>query len=150
MPKCRHSASFLIALVVACAGNGRPALVGPLREQPAVLVGRWMRAPDATPRTNEVLVLRADGVQWMEAPIDSAHGELSRVGPRAWWWIYRGAGGGPDRLCLHWRAGRHAADCARYEIDTVRTTAGTVVRLRWADERFHAAPPSSVAPDQRR
>ena len=133
MSKCRHSSvPFALAVfaLAACASAGRPALLGPPREQPAALVGRWAHdAGEGAPR--ETLVLQADGVEWIEA----ADGR--RIAPRAWWWVERG----PDdsaHLCLHWRAGRHRADCATFQLDAVRSGDAFSVRLRWASQSYVA------------
>ena len=137
--------------LLACASAGRPVLLGPPREQPAPLIGRWAAVPDsahearaggasaAAPR-RAWLVLRADGAQWTEHATDSPGATApQRDSPRAWWWVHREANG-EDRLCLHWRAGRHRADCAPFQLDTIQQSGRAVPRLRWSGAEWVAAP----------
>ena len=129
------AATVVTANTLACASAGRPPLVGPPREQRSSLVGRWAAEAD-TAQSNGVerrwLILLADGLQWTERAQDgTAAGVPERDSPRAWWWVYRGVNGAADQLCLHWRAGRHRADCAAYQLDTVWVAGRAVPRLRW-------------------
>ena len=136
--------TVLGATLLACASPGRPPLLGPPREQPAPLVGRWVRITDARaddrgPR--ERLILLADGEQWTERAVDGARPDVfERASPRAWWWVYRGSNGEADQLCLHWRGGRHRADCAAYQLDTAQVPGRALSRLRWGADVWVAAP----------
>lgn len=133
-----------VGSALACASPGWPPLLGPAREQPAWLVGRWAPSADtahAVAARRERLVLVADGEQWTEVAFDSAGTTvMHRDSPRAWWWIYRGTSGGADQLCLHWRGGRHRADCEPYQLDTVRWSGRAVPRLRWGGVEWLATP----------
>lgn len=133
-----------VGSAIACASPGWPPLVGPAREQPAWLVGRWASPSDTTREDTtrrERLVLAADGEQWTEVAIDSAGTMVvHRTSPRAWWWVYRGAARPADELCLHWRGGRHRADCEPYQLDTVQVSGHAMSRLRWGGIEWIAAP----------
>jgi hypothetical protein len=151
----RAAVAIVSGNALGCASAGQPPLLGPPREQPASLTGRWAAVSDTGQWRGTVfrwLVLRADGEQWTESAPDSTRDSIrdsirdttgadvpQRDGPRAWWWVYRGVNGAPDQLCLHWRAGRHRADCALYRLDTVQVGGRAALRLRWNGAEWIAA-----------
>ena len=129
----RVEAMLAALLLASCTSPGRPAIVGgPAREQPAALVGFWRMEPAGDSGT--ILVLRPDALQWSQRA-GRARGE-----PVAWWWVER-RDRGSERLCLHWRPGRHAADCAPFSLDTLVTDSTRAVRLTWGHRRFVAISP---------
>ena len=129
----RTVCAFVIGLTgSACASAGAPPLFGPAREQPSALVGRWLDQG-----TLEVLVLAGNARQWAVSASsvpDSAQAE--RSGPRAWWWVVGADEAHSRRLCLHWRPGRHAADCESFQIDSVQAEGRWRRRLTWSERSF--------------
>ena len=144
----KHSGRLIVSLslgsaILACASPGWPPLIGPSREQPTALAGRWTRDVDGASRTDgvssQILVLLPNGHQWTERATDDPRGDEVRTSPSAWWWVYAGTGADSARLCLHWRAGRHGADCSAFQFDTVRRDGQPLPRLHWGHDVFVAA-----------
>lgn len=120
----------LAGLSAACASPGAPPLLGPARTQPEVLVGRWRlivpsEAVDGTLELQPTAVAVEDGV------VQSDGSRTGRL--RSSWWVYAADDRHPPQLCLHWRPGRHAAECRPFALDTLTT--GTR-RLRWGAREY--------------
>lgn len=123
----------------ACASAGTPPLVGPPRAQPSALMGRWLDQS-----TREVLVLAGNARQWaVPAPSMPDSAQTKRSGARAWWWVVGADDTHSGRLCLHWRPGRHAADCEPFQMDSVQTEGRWRRRLTWSERLFIEDRPSN-------